>query len=102
MRIRLSKDAALFLRSEQRYLERFNPRAAEAVLRQLRGSMRLLLDYPQAGSPIEALEGRRRFVSGEYVIDYRMEKGILSVSHIRHGRQLPPDLLADAPADEGN
>jgi len=40
------------------------------------------------------LEGRRRFVSGDYVIDYRISGGFLEVSHIRHGRQLPPDLDA--------
>jgi plasmid stabilization system protein ParE len=95
MRIKLSKDAGLFLKSEQRYLEQFNPRAADAVLRQLRAALRLLSDYPEAGSPHAALDGRRRFVSGDYVIDYRIAGRFLDVSHIRHGRQLPPDLDAD-------
>ncbi|WJH39408.1 type II toxin-antitoxin system RelE/ParE family toxin [Aliirhizobium terrae] len=91
MRVRLSKNAGLFLKSERDYLEHFNPRAAEAVLRQLRAALRLLKDYPQAGSPHAALDGRRRFVSGDYVIDYRIRGSMLEVSHIRHGRQLPPD-----------
>jgi plasmid stabilization system protein ParE len=95
MRIKLSKDAGIFLKSEQRYLEQFNPRAADTVLRQLRAALRLLADYPQAGSPHPALEGRRRFVSGDYVIDYRIAGRLLEVSHIRHGRQLPPDLDRD-------
>jgi plasmid stabilization system protein ParE len=95
MRIKLSKNAGLFLKSEQHYLERFNPRAANAVLRQLRAALRLLADYPEAGSPYAALDGRRRFVSGDYVIDYRISGKRLEVSHIRHGRQLPPDLGND-------
>jgi plasmid stabilization system protein ParE len=95
MRIKLSKDAGLFLKSEQRYLEHFNPRAADLVLRQLRAALRLLANYPQAGAPNAALDGRRRFVSGDYVIHYRIVGRFLEVSHIRHGRQLPPDLEAD-------
>lgn len=100
MRIRLSKDAGLFLRREQHYLEQFNPRAAENVLRQLRASLRLLAEYPQAGNPHGALDGRRRFVSGDYVIDYKLVGRFVEVSHIRHGRQLPPDLEKDADLDE--
>lgn len=95
MRIKLSKDAGLFLRSEQRYLEQFNPRAADNVLRQLRASLRLLVEYPEAGRPHGALDGRRRFVSGDYVIDYRIVGRLVEVSHIRHGRQLPPALEED-------
>lgn len=100
MRIKLSKNAALFLRSEQRYLEQFNPRAANAVLHQLRAALRPLADYPEAGSPHATLDGRRRFVSGEYVLDYRIREKVLEVSHIRHGRQLPPDLGAEEGAEE--
>jgi plasmid stabilization system protein ParE len=95
MRIRLSKNAGKFLKSEQRYLEHFNPRAAENVLRQLWKSLHHLTEYPQSGSPHPALQGRHNFVSGDYVIDYRIEGRFLLVSHIRHGRQLPPDLEKD-------
>lgn len=102
MRIKLSKDASLFLRSEQRYLEQFNPRAAENVLRQLRASLRLLAEYPQAGNPNATLEGRRRLVSGDYVIDYQVTGRVVEVSHIRHGRQLPPAMEKDADLEEGD
>jgi plasmid stabilization system protein ParE len=95
MRVKLSKNAGLFLKREHNYIQHFNPRAADAVLRQLRAALRLLKDYPQAGSPHAALDGRRRFVSGDYVIDYRIRGPVLEVSHIRHGRQLPPDPDAD-------
>ena len=65
------------------------------MLRQLRASLRLLIEYPEAGRPHGALDGRRRFVSGDYVIDYRIVGRLVEVSHIRHGRQLPPALEED-------
>jgi plasmid stabilization system protein ParE len=99
MRIRISKDASAFLRNEQRYLEQFNPRAAETVLTQIRAALRLLAEYPHAGSPHAALPDRRRFVSGNYVIDYRLDGRFLLVSHIRHGQQLPPELERDGDLD---
>lgn len=52
MRIKLSKNATLFLRNEHRYLSQFNPRAADNVLRQLRAALRMLAEYPQAGSVV--------------------------------------------------
>jgi plasmid stabilization system protein ParE len=98
MRIELSKNAAAFLRQERLYLEQFNPRAAANVLLQLRKALRFLADYPKAGSPYNPLDGRRRYVSGDYVIDYRIDAMRIAVSHIRHGRQLSPDL----PRDDGD
>ncbi len=92
MRIVLSKEAADYLRHERVYLERFNPRAADATLRQLRGGLRLLAAHPNAGSALLPLPGRRRFVVGDYVIDYRVERGAVEVAHIRHGRQQSPEL----------
>ncbi|TWF57009.1 type II toxin-antitoxin system RelE/ParE family toxin [Neorhizobium alkalisoli] len=102
MRIRLSKNAGKFLKNEQRYLEHFNPRAAENVMRQLWKSLHHLAEYPQAGSDDPALPGRRHFVSGDYHIRYRVDGRFLAVSHIHHGRQLPPDLEKDEdlPADK--
>lgn len=99
MRIRVSKDASAFLRSEQRYLQQFNPRAADAVLKEIRAALRLLAEYPQAGSPHAALPDRRRFISGNYVIEYRLDGRFLLVAHIRHGRQLPPELEEDRDTD---
>ncbi|CLR14543.1 Uncharacterised protein [Mycobacterium tuberculosis] len=41
------------------------------------------------------LVGRRRFVSGDYVIHYRIEGTTIAVSHIHHGRQIVPELGKD-------
>lgn len=95
MRVRLSRSASAFLRHERRYLEEFNPRAADNVLRQLQEALRFLSGFPRGGGPHPALEGRRRFVAGDYVIDYRIGPTVLEVSHIRHGRQLPPEQAKD-------
>jgi len=102
MRIVLSKAASAFLRHERQYLEQFNPRAASTVLSQIRNGLRFLAEYPEAGAPYEVLDGRRRFVSGSYVIDYRIKNDTLQVSRIRHGRQMPPELEKDGNLpDEG-
>lgn len=100
MRIKLSKNASQFLRDEHRYLSQFNPRAADNVLRQLRAALRIISEYPQAGRGDGPLDGRRRYVSGDYVIDYRVTARLVEVSHIRHGRQLPP-LEKDPDLDVG-
>jgi len=96
MKVILSKDAGRFLRRERSYLEQFNPRAAMAVMRQLRAALRLLGEFPRAGGDLEALGGRRRFVSGDYIIHYRVGKSAIYVSHIRHGRQEPLELEKDS------
>lgn len=102
MKVILSKKAGRFLRQERAYLEQFNPRAAMAVMRQLRASLRLLGEFPRAGGDLQALEGRRRLVSGAYIIHYRVEKSAVYVSHIRHGRQEPLELEKDGePGEEG-
>ncbi len=95
MRIKLSTDALLFLKREQRYLEHFNPRAAQAAMLQLRKSLRFLSEQPRAGEANPVLVGRRRFVSGDYVIHYRIEGTTIAVSHIHHGRQIVPELGKD-------
>lgn len=95
MKLTLSKNAIRFIRQERAYLERFNPHAADMVVKQLRRSFRLLADYPMAGVEESILPGRRRFVSGDYVIDYRVGRQGIMVSHIRHGRQMTPELEKD-------
>ncbi|MGF9562580.1 type II toxin-antitoxin system RelE/ParE family toxin [Neorhizobium sp. JUb45] len=95
MKLRLSKNAIRFIRQEHAYLERFNPHAAEAVVLQLQKAFRLLADHPMAGVEESILPGRRHFVSGDYVISYRIGPKGLTVSYIRHGRQIAPDLEKD-------
>ncbi|WP_165214284.1 type II toxin-antitoxin system RelE/ParE family toxin [Affinirhizobium pseudoryzae] len=95
MRVILSRNAAAYIRRECAYLEEFNPRAARRVAEQFQKAIRLLAQYPEIGEPL-SLPGRRRFVSGVYVIDYVREKSRLVISHIRHGKQAEPDLAKDA------
>lgn len=69
----LSKDAGDYLRHERLYLARFNPRAADATVRNLWSAFRMLAGYPQAGSIVSHLPGRRNYVAGAYIITYRVE-----------------------------
>jgi plasmid stabilization system protein ParE len=94
MRIILSKSVRQFLRRERDYLESQNPRAAAITLQRLRDGIRMIGDYPGLGAPLP-LPGRRRFVSGDYLIDYRVDAKSILISHMRHGRQLDPDLRRD-------
>jgi plasmid stabilization system protein ParE len=95
MKLVLSRNAAAFLRHEKSYLERFNPRAADTAISGLWSAMRFLLEQPRAGHPHPTLAGRRRFVTGAYLIDYRIMGETLRISQIRHGRQDPMELEAD-------
>jgi plasmid stabilization system protein ParE len=95
MKLVLSRNATEFLRHEKTYLDEVNPHAADAAIRGLRKALRFLRDQPRAGSPHPSLAGRRRFVAGPYVIDYRIDAQELHISHIRHGRQDQPEFEAD-------
>jgi plasmid stabilization system protein ParE len=95
MRVILSRNAAAYIQRECAYLEQFNPRAARRVAEHFKEALKLLAEYPQAGVPL-TLPGRRRYVCGVYVIDYVLEKSRLVISHIRHGQQADPNLVADS------
>jgi plasmid stabilization system protein ParE len=101
-KIVLSKDAGDYLRQEHVYLARFNPRAADRVVRELWSAFRMLAGHPQAGVAVSQLDGRRRYVSGAYIITYRVEPNAIQISYIRHGRQLPPELEKDDDGDVGD
>lgn len=63
------------------------PRAADKLLR----SFEILKKYPQAGYVLEHLPPFREllvpFGRGNYVIRYRVEKGILHIVHLWHSRE---------------
>ncbi|MGN7291827.1 type II toxin-antitoxin system RelE/ParE family toxin [Rhizobium sp. SAFR-030] len=94
MRVILAKNVAQFIKREASYLDSFNPRAAARVVESLQAAFRLLGEHPKIGKPL-SLPGRRRFVSGVYVIDYSLERTRVVISHIRHGQQVDPMLSRD-------
>jgi plasmid stabilization system protein ParE len=101
-KIVLSKEAGDYLRHERLYVARFNPRASDNMVRQLWSAFRMLAGYPQAGAVVPHLPGRRSYVAGAYIINYRVEPNAILISHIRHGRQLAPDLEPDDGPDIGD
>lgn len=70
-KIVLAKEAGDYLRHERLYLARFNSRAADNAVRQLWSAFRMLAGYPQAGTVVPHLPGRRSYVAGSYIIYYR-------------------------------
>jgi plasmid stabilization system protein ParE len=99
MKIIVSKDAARYLRHERAYLARFDRRAAETAMRQVQAAIRLLATYPNAGTETSALAGRRRFVTGPYIIDYRVTETTVMIAAIHHGRQQEPEVELDGDSD---
>lgn len=97
----LSREAADYLRHEHDYLNQFNPHAANNAMAQIRAAIRRLAIHPQIGSPAPTLHGRRQLVVGTYVITYRVDRGVVMVSSIRHGRQ-SIDLGSDESAEDGD
>lgn len=100
MKVFLSNEATDYIRSEHAYLETYNPRAANDVIKNLRAAFRRIAAYPQIGSAVPVLPGRRHYVVGAYIISYRIEGDAIQILHIRHGRQQDPELERDDPIDD--
>lgn len=101
MKLIISKSASGYLRHEHAYLAQFDPRAAQSMIQQLQEAMRMLVTYPEMGSLVLPMKGRRRLVSVPYLIDYRATAATIRIVAIRHGRQLDLRLdIDDAEMDE--
>jgi plasmid stabilization system protein ParE len=99
MKVVISRDAAKYLRDERNYIGRFDARAAEATMRQIQDAFKTLAAYPNAGSLALPLEGRRRYVTAPYVIDYSLTDTAILIASIRHGRQNDPSIGIDDDLD---
>ncbi|OJU02748.1 MAG: hypothetical protein BGN83_15975 [Rhizobium sp. 63-7] len=99
MRLIFSKKASRYLRRERAYIAQFDARAAEVIMRQFQAAFRTLQAYPNAGAAVLPLAGRRRFVVGAYVVDYRVDDDLIEISAIKHGRQHDPATEVAPDAD---
>ncbi|MGI2035209.1 type II toxin-antitoxin system RelE/ParE family toxin [Rhizobium panacihumi] len=102
--IRLSTDAANYVRREAEYLRQHNPAAARNFSLAIRNARQLLQQFPEAGNRHHGLQivGGRTLVAGDYLLDYLYEGGIIEVISIRHGRMLmqTPDMELDSGLDD--
>ncbi|MDO9417982.1 type II toxin-antitoxin system RelE/ParE family toxin [Pararhizobium sp.] len=95
MKLRISPAAAAYIRAERAYLARLDKRAAASMIQQMRRTMEMLLQFPDAGKALEMPAGARRFSTAPYVLDYDVTDGILEILIIRHARQLDPNMVCD-------
>lgn len=98
IKIRISKDAAIYLRKETEYLRRRNPTAASNFASSISNARRVLQSFPEAGNTTHGLTlaGHRTLVAGDYLIDYLFTDGVIEVTTVRHGRMMPtPPLESD-------
>ena len=58
---------------------------------------RSLGKFPDLGRRRDGLpvEGSMRLVVSDYILDYEFDDHVVSITAIRHGRQLDPDLERD-------
>ncbi|MDE1158153.1 MAG: type II toxin-antitoxin system RelE/ParE family toxin [Neorhizobium sp.] len=102
--VRLSRNAANYLRRETDYLRRRNPAAAGRFVDTIRQARRLLQAFPDAGNQAHALQiaGNRVLVVGDYLIEYAHDVTHIDITSIRHGRaavKTPPVETAHPSGD---
>jgi plasmid stabilization system protein ParE len=97
--IRLSRNAADYIRRETAYLRQRNPAAARDFLDAIKNAKRMLQSFPEAGNRMHGLQiaGSRTLVAGDYLLDYAYDGLRIDVTAVRHGRmRLPtPDIGID-------
>jgi plasmid stabilization system protein ParE len=100
-KVRLSKNARIFIQREAKYLRERNQAAAESFLGRLRQARRNLAQFPRIGHEKTSLpiEGAMRLVVGDYILDYDLDDEGVAITAIRHGRQQDPDLDKDEDFD---
>ncbi|WP_420962774.1 type II toxin-antitoxin system RelE/ParE family toxin [Brucella sp. IR073] len=100
MKVRLSGDARAYLRREASYLRQHSLKAAKAFLDRMAEARKNLAQFPEMGKGIERLPvpGSNRLIVGDYLLDYDLTDGEVTVLSIRHGQQQP--LAPDAADDD--
>jgi plasmid stabilization system protein ParE len=102
--IRLSRDAANYIRREAEYLRERSPTAAKNFSRAIKKAKRLLQDFPQSGNQMHGLQiaGNRTLVTGDYLLDYSYDGVQIEITTIRHGRMTVavPDLDIDTDLED--
>lgn len=100
-RVRLSKDAANYVRAEAEYLRQRNPAAARKFSSAMKNAKRTLQSFPEAGNRMHGLQiaGSLTLVVGDYLLDYIYDGSQVDVILIRHGRMMTPTPAVDIDSD---
>jgi plasmid stabilization system protein ParE len=83
---RLTRRARNWVRREAEYLNERRPSAAQNFLAVIERVRRQLSEHPLSGPPGE-IPDTRRLVVGDYILSYRVRRGVAEVFAIRHARQ---------------
>lgn len=99
--VRLSRDAANYVRREAEYLRQHNPMAARKFSVIMKNVRRMLQSFPEAGNRMHGLQitGSLTFVAGDYLLDYIYDGSQIDIIAIRHGRMLTPTPDPDLDSD---
>ena len=97
--VRLSPEAAKWLKAEISYIADRNPAAAQKIANRLRAARETLADYPMVG-PEGWIPGTRRVLAGPYVLTIRVRGQVVEIAAIRHARQGDAYAPAEMPMDD--
>lgn len=102
--IRLSRNAANYIRREADYLRGRNPMAARNFALAIRSAKRMLQSFPEAGNRMHGLQvaGNRTLVAGDYLLEYAFDGVQIDVVSVRHGRMSTPSPDIDIDDDLGD
>jgi len=84
--VKMSPEAAKWLRAEISYIAQRRPATARAIAEHFRAARQNLADYPAMG-PEGWIPGTRRLVVGAYVLTIRVRSMMVEVAAIRHAQQ---------------
>lgn len=88
MRLQFSKSALDDLVRLREFIAGHNPVAAQRVSKRMRGAINSLVNLPRRGRPVKDFPGEvRELVFGRYVVRYEVEKDVLSVLRVWHGKE---------------
>jgi toxin ParE1/3/4 len=95
-RYRLSKDADDDLIGIWSHITERNPRAADALLRQIDAACDRLVDFPLMGSRCDRFgQDLRSWVVSRYFIFYRPAGGTVDILRVLHGARDIESILGD-------
>ncbi|KRA42242.1 type II toxin-antitoxin system RelE/ParE family toxin [Devosia sp. Root635] len=100
MKVRLSRNAADYVRQEAAYLRQHSRLAAERFLERVKSVRRDLTSFGEAGFSDEKapVPGMRRIVRNGYFYDYRVEKNAIEIALISSSVNRP--LLGPSDDDD--
>ncbi|MET0357846.1 MAG: type II toxin-antitoxin system RelE/ParE family toxin [Pararhizobium sp.] len=102
-RVKVSREAATFVRNEVGYLRRRNTQAAQRFSETVRRARDVLRTFDEAGNVTHGLQirGGLTLVVDTYLFDYIREDGVVNIIAVRHGRMLQLTPIVEDDISDG-